>query len=222
MHNVQNAMFAAVMAYAMGVKVENIRQGLRTFDTSYFQVPGRTNVFDELPFKVILDYGHNPAAVQAMADLVAAPRVQRAAHLRALRARRSPRRGHPRHRAHRGQGVRSHHRPPRRRSARPRARRGAAHDGAELSSSRAHAARDTTIPDEQAAIQAALSMPARRPPLHLRRQGVAELEASHLLQARGRRGALEASGVGAARTAQRSSPASDQGAASVFGRRDPR
>lgn len=69
MHNVQNAMFAAVMTYAMGVKVENIRQGLRTFDTSYFQVPGRTNVFDELPFKVILDYGHNPAAVQAMTDL---------------------------------------------------------------------------------------------------------------------------------------------------------
>jgi cyanophycin synthetase len=67
-HNVQNAMFAAVMAYAMGVKIENIRQGLRTFDTSYFQVPGRTNVYDELPFKVIVDYGHNPAAVQAMAD----------------------------------------------------------------------------------------------------------------------------------------------------------
>ena len=69
-HNVQNAMFAAVMAYAMAVKVENIRQGLRTFDTTYFQVPGRTNVFDKLPFKVILDYGHNPAAVQAMADLI--------------------------------------------------------------------------------------------------------------------------------------------------------
>ncbi len=69
LHNVQNAMFAAVMAYAMGVKIENIRQGLRTFDTSYFQVPGRTNVYDELPFKVILDYGHNPAAVQALAEL---------------------------------------------------------------------------------------------------------------------------------------------------------
>ena len=69
LYNVENAMFAAVMAYAMGVKVENIRQGLRTFDTSYFQVPGRTNVWDKLPFKVILDYGHNPSAVQAMADL---------------------------------------------------------------------------------------------------------------------------------------------------------
>jgi cyanophycin synthetase len=68
LHNVQNAMFAAVMAYAMGVKVDNIRQGLRTFDTSYFQVPGRTNVFTELPFKVIVDYGHNAAAVKTMTD----------------------------------------------------------------------------------------------------------------------------------------------------------
>jgi cyanophycin synthetase len=71
LHNVQNAMFAAVMAYAMGVKPENVRQGLRTFDATYFQAPGRTNVFDGHPFKVILDYGHNPAAIQAMADLVA-------------------------------------------------------------------------------------------------------------------------------------------------------
>ncbi|MBL9105780.1 MAG: cyanophycin synthetase [Myxococcales bacterium] len=70
MHNVSNAMFAVLMTYAQGVKVENIRQGLRTFDTTYFQAPGRLNVYDELPFKVILDYGHNPAAVRAMATLV--------------------------------------------------------------------------------------------------------------------------------------------------------
>jgi cyanophycin synthetase len=69
LHNVQNAMFAALMAYAMGVKLDGIRHGLRTFDTTYFQAPGRLNVFNELPFKVILDYGHNPAAVSAMVDL---------------------------------------------------------------------------------------------------------------------------------------------------------
>ncbi|MFO0637232.1 MAG: cyanophycin synthetase [Nannocystaceae bacterium] len=67
--NVQNAMFAALMAFVMGCKVDNIRQGLRTFDTTYFQAPGRLNVFDKLPFRVILDYGHNPAAVRAIADL---------------------------------------------------------------------------------------------------------------------------------------------------------
>ncbi len=70
MHNVQNAMFATAMAYSFDVDLDNIRHGLRTFDTSFFQAPGRTNVFDEHPFKVILDYAHNPAAFRAVADLV--------------------------------------------------------------------------------------------------------------------------------------------------------
>lgn len=69
-YNVQNAMFAAVMAFSFGVDLDNIRHGLRTFDTSFFQVPGRTNVFDEHAFKVILDYAHNPAAFTALSALV--------------------------------------------------------------------------------------------------------------------------------------------------------
>ncbi|MEM7613165.1 MAG: cyanophycin synthetase [Pseudomonadota bacterium] len=70
MHNVQNAMFAAALAYNMGVSLDNIRQGLRTFGSSFFQAPGRMNMYDEHPFKVILDYAHNPAAVGAICDLV--------------------------------------------------------------------------------------------------------------------------------------------------------
>ncbi len=70
MHNVQNAMFAAALAYNMNVSLEDIRQGLRTFDSSWFQAPGRMNIYDEHPFKVILDYAHNPAAVRAMCNLV--------------------------------------------------------------------------------------------------------------------------------------------------------
>ncbi|MBV8405174.1 MAG: cyanophycin synthetase [Gammaproteobacteria bacterium] len=68
-HNVQNAMFAAAVAFALGAKLEAIRQGLRTFDSTFFQAPGRLNVFDEHPFKVLFDYGHNAHAVAAMADL---------------------------------------------------------------------------------------------------------------------------------------------------------
>jgi cyanophycin synthetase len=68
-HNVQNAMFAAGIAFSMGVKLEDIRHGLRTFDTTFFQAPGRMNVCDDHPFKVILDYGHNPAAIKAMTTL---------------------------------------------------------------------------------------------------------------------------------------------------------
>jgi cyanophycin synthetase len=70
MHNVQNAMFAAGLGFSLDISLENIRQGLRTFDTTFFQAPGRMNVFTELPFKVILDYAHNPAAVKTMSDLV--------------------------------------------------------------------------------------------------------------------------------------------------------
>jgi cyanophycin synthetase len=69
MHNVQNAMFAAALAYNMRIGIEDIRHGLRTFDSTFFQAPGRTNIYDEHPFKVILDYAHNPAAVQAMCSL---------------------------------------------------------------------------------------------------------------------------------------------------------
>jgi cyanophycin synthetase len=69
MHNVQNAMFAAAMAYSFDKDLDEIRNGLRTFDTSFFQSPGRTNVYNEHPFKVILDYAHNPASFRAMAEL---------------------------------------------------------------------------------------------------------------------------------------------------------
>jgi cyanophycin synthetase len=70
LHNVQNAMFAAALAYNMDISLEDIRQGLRTFDSTFFQAPGRMNIYDEHPFRVILDYAHNPAAVRAMCDLV--------------------------------------------------------------------------------------------------------------------------------------------------------
>ncbi|MDT0628679.1 cyanophycin synthetase [Alteromonas sp. W364] len=71
MHNVQNAMFATAMAYSFDTSLEDIRQGLRIFNTSFYQAPGRLNIFDEHPFKVILDYAHNPAAIKTITDLAA-------------------------------------------------------------------------------------------------------------------------------------------------------
>jgi cyanophycin synthetase len=70
MHNVQNAMFAAALAYNMGIGLEDIRHGLRTFDSTFFQAPGRMNIYNEHPFKVILDYAHNSAAVKAICEVV--------------------------------------------------------------------------------------------------------------------------------------------------------
>ncbi|MCC2644240.1 MAG: cphA [Burkholderiales bacterium] len=69
-HNVQNAMFAAAITYSMGMSLDDIKNGLMTFTTSFFQAPGRMNFFEEHPFKVLLDYAHNPAALTLLCDLV--------------------------------------------------------------------------------------------------------------------------------------------------------
>ena len=69
-HNVQNSMFAAAMAYSFGQDIDQIRLGLKTFNTTFSQAPGRMNVYDELPFRVILDYAHNPAAFESLTNLV--------------------------------------------------------------------------------------------------------------------------------------------------------
>jgi len=69
-HNVQNAMFAAALAYSLDKSLDDIRHGLRSFNSTIFQAPGRMNVFDEHPFRVILDYGHNAAAIHAICQLV--------------------------------------------------------------------------------------------------------------------------------------------------------
>jgi cyanophycin synthetase len=63
-------MFAAALAFGMGKSLDDIRHGLRTFNSTIFQAPGRMNVFDEHPFRVILDYGHNAAAIQSIGQLV--------------------------------------------------------------------------------------------------------------------------------------------------------
>ncbi len=75
-HNVQNAMFAIAICYSMGMQLDDIRSGLMTFTTNYFQTPGRLNVFEEHPFKVILDYAHNIAAMEMLGELVTRMEVQ--------------------------------------------------------------------------------------------------------------------------------------------------
>ncbi len=66
--NVQNALFAAAIALGLGIPPETVAAGLRTFDSSIDRTPGRLNIYDGHPFRVIMDYGHNPAAVHAMCE----------------------------------------------------------------------------------------------------------------------------------------------------------
>jgi cyanophycin synthetase len=68
--NVYNALAAAAIGHAMRMKAETIRHALGSFSTTFFQNPGRLNVYDEHGFRVVMDYGHNPDALTNMAAML--------------------------------------------------------------------------------------------------------------------------------------------------------
>ncbi|HSH21387.1 MAG TPA: cyanophycin synthetase, partial [Candidatus Caenarcaniphilales bacterium] len=68
--NVANALAAAAAAWAAGAHLHDIRQGLRTFTTSFFQAPGRLNELEVNGFKVILDYSHNVDGMRRLGEFV--------------------------------------------------------------------------------------------------------------------------------------------------------
>lgn len=63
--NVQNIMAAVAATYALGVSEDQIYTGLVSFNSTVGQSPGRINMMDIGEFKVVIDYGHNPAAIHA-------------------------------------------------------------------------------------------------------------------------------------------------------------
>jgi cyanophycin synthetase len=67
---VQNALAAAAAAHAAGAHLHDIRQGLRTFSSSYYQAPGRLNLFELNGVKVLIDYAHNPHGLEMVGDFV--------------------------------------------------------------------------------------------------------------------------------------------------------
>jgi cyanophycin synthetase len=69
--NVANAMVAILAAHFSGVGIDDIRSGLKTFDTSFYLTPGRLNLEQVGDFTVLLDYAHNAAAYDALAKFVA-------------------------------------------------------------------------------------------------------------------------------------------------------
>lgn len=64
--NTTNAAFAAAAAFGMGVSLDTISASLAGFSASFESNPGRFNVYDELPFKVIFDYAHNVHGLHAL------------------------------------------------------------------------------------------------------------------------------------------------------------
>ena len=67
---IANALAASLAAFAQGVDIEQIRQGLRTFQPSAQQTPGRMNLFNLGSFHALVDYAHNPAGYEAVGGFV--------------------------------------------------------------------------------------------------------------------------------------------------------
>ncbi|MGM0782699.1 MAG: cyanophycin synthetase [Pseudomonadota bacterium] len=68
--NVANALAASAAAHALGLSIADIQVGLRTFHPTPGQNPGRTNLIEADGIKVLIDYGHNVPALEALGELV--------------------------------------------------------------------------------------------------------------------------------------------------------
>ncbi|WP_230209287.1 cyanophycin synthetase [Nostocoides sp. HKS02] len=76
--NVANAMAAAGAAFAAGAGLHEIRQGLRTFTTSYYLSPGRMNFVNVNNVDVFVDYCHNAPGMRVLGEFVDGYAAQKA------------------------------------------------------------------------------------------------------------------------------------------------
>ncbi|HEY0606414.1 MAG TPA: cyanophycin synthetase [Herpetosiphonaceae bacterium] len=67
---VQNALAATAAAWAAGLNPALIARALSTFTSDAGMTPGRFNVSEVNGVELILDYGHNPAAIRALGSAV--------------------------------------------------------------------------------------------------------------------------------------------------------
>ena len=67
---IANGLASCLATFAQGVDIEQIRKGVRTFQMSAEQTPGRMNLFDAKDYQVLVDYAHNPHGFKAVGDFV--------------------------------------------------------------------------------------------------------------------------------------------------------
>jgi cyanophycin synthetase len=65
-HNIQNAMAAAGLALGLGISPDGIARALAAFKSDHCDNPGRLNIYEGHPFRVVLDFAHNPDGVQVV------------------------------------------------------------------------------------------------------------------------------------------------------------
>lgn len=66
-HNVANALGAAAFCQALGISLDEIRGGLMSMSQQHN--PGRCNLYTIDDYTVLVDFAHNPEALQALLDM---------------------------------------------------------------------------------------------------------------------------------------------------------
>jgi len=69
-HNIANSLAAAALTYCLGLPLEAICDGLKTMVQD--ENPGRCNIHTVNGVKVLIDFAHNPAAMNALFDMARA------------------------------------------------------------------------------------------------------------------------------------------------------
>lgn len=69
-HNIANALAAAALTSSLGVAMADVAAGLKSMVQE--NNPGRCNVYDAGDVRVIVDFAHNPAAMQSLFDMATA------------------------------------------------------------------------------------------------------------------------------------------------------
>lgn len=67
---IANALAASLIGFVQGVKIEEIRAALRSFQVSAQKIPGRMNLFNLGRYHALVDYAHNPAGYAAVGSFV--------------------------------------------------------------------------------------------------------------------------------------------------------
>ncbi|MGI9203676.1 MAG: Mur ligase family protein [Woeseiaceae bacterium] len=76
-HNIANALGAAALTEKLGLSLAEISAGLKTMSQDVN--PGRSNLFEIGAFKVLVDFAHNPEAMQALFSMARAVPAKRRA-----------------------------------------------------------------------------------------------------------------------------------------------
>jgi len=67
---IQNVLAATLACFVHGVAIEDIRNGLATFNAGTAQTPGRLNFIEIGDVTVLMDYAHNPAGMTGLANFI--------------------------------------------------------------------------------------------------------------------------------------------------------